>query len=175
MAKVDLRANLKGKSNIKNFSNDKVSLDKAPKKNIIITTNKKYIDSYKIIAFDFYKKNNCISLFSWAHFLPIAMHNVKALYEKKYKKLLELDDQYLKFYQTKSKASNAGDFYDLVDYEKLTIILEKEDIDLYYQLMHTFYINERTNITAFSVSIYFIDFVKHLENDIIDLKMIKDL
>lgn len=175
MAKVDLRANLKGKSNIKNFSNDKVSLEKAPKKNIIITTNRKYINSYKIIAFDFYKNNNCISLFSWAHFLPIAMHNVKSFYEKKYKKILELDDQYLKFYQTKSKASNASDFYDLTDYEKLTIILEKEDIDLYYQLMHTYYMNERTNITAFSVSIYFIDLVKHLENDIHQLKMIKDL
>lgn len=161
--KIDLTKNIPSKSNISKFSNDKVAEDKVQKKNIVILANKLIVDDFKVIAFEFYKQNNMLSLFSWAHFFTIALKNIEVEYQKKYKKVIAPDADFLKFYQRKSKASNAHEFYNLEDLERLTLAVEIQNIDLYYSLMHTFYINERSKLTSFSVSIYFYDFVALLK------------
>lgn len=162
--KIDLTQNFKGKRNIKNFSNDKVDFEKIVKKNIVILANKEIVDEFKVIAFEFYKKNKILSLFSWAHFFSIAIKNIELYYKKKYKDILVPDTDYLAFYQRKSKASNANEFYNLEDLERLTLVVKSPYIELFYSLMHTFYVNERSKLTSFSVSIYFYDFVTDLKN-----------
>jgi len=165
MKNINLRKNLQEKSNINNFSNDRIDPEKKSKrKNLLLISDKEKIDEFKIVAFEFYRKNNILSLFAWSHFFPIAVKNIRTTYEKKYKKLLVPDSQYLKFYQTKSKASNARDFYNLDNMERITFVVDPYYLDLYHSLMHTFYINERTNLTSFSVSLYFSDFVQELKN-----------
>ena len=114
---------------------------------------------------------------SLSHIMHIVLYNMQQEYIVKYKKLLTPDDFYVNFYnkkQTKGMPLPEG-----IELEKemvfMSIMITKEDKELYWQLMHTYFINEiekKYGIVRYSVSIFLFEILKYFEKNIDNLEII---
>lgn len=160
---MDFLSNLKNQDKAKDFKNEVKSNQK---KTLLITAELSKIDKYKSYSFDFYRNNEIISLFNYQHFLINVLLNIKEIYTDKYKEILIADEQYLKFYKIKKKHTGTK----IERPEKITFLLPLEYYNLYYNLMHTFYMNEKSSLQNYSISIYFNEIVLFLDEHFNNLK-----
>ncbi|MCT2410006.1 hypothetical protein NZD88_20820 [Chryseobacterium antibioticum] len=137
------------------------------KKNLLIKNTKELIDKFKRIGFEFYQDNNKIHLFSFKNFLIVTLLNLETEYKKKYKTILLPSEEYILFY--KKKGTNIHKEYIKESKENINFNLETEYYDLFYSLMHTFYINNSKNYSNYSSSIFFEEIVKYLTENTLQM------
>lgn len=150
--------------NISNFSNKEIKKEK--KKTIVIIANNEIIKRFIEVAFNYYRKNQKLSEYSYANFFPIALAKIEELLKEKYDSLEEPSEDYLNFYKKKSKGNNPKKYYILDNLEKISFYVNEVDSKLYYKLLHNFYIKERSDLTTFSISLFFYDIVNMLEKSL---------
>ena len=142
-------------------------------KNLLIKADEEIINDFKIIAFDYYKNTKQLSLFSFRHYLSIVLFNLENDFASKYGTILEPDDDYLKFY--KKRGNKAGIVNrDIKVMGNISFLLPLKITSLYYKIMHTYYINEVSNLPSFSISqfFYFItDYIKTAQIDYYDIEI----
>lgn len=152
-------------SSLKNFKNEKEQVKK--NKNLLIKSNEDLIDDFKIIAFEYYKKNKCLSQFSFRHYLVLTLLNIEKSFKGLYGSISEPNEDYTAFYKKRGTKTvidaNDGDL------GAVNFLIPVKYSDLYFNLMHTYYINECTNLSSYSISqffVYIVDYVKKekLEN-----------
>jgi hypothetical protein len=143
------------------------------KKNLLIKNTKETIDKFKRIGFEFYQNNNKIHLFSFKNFLIVTLLNLEKEYLKKYKTILSPNEDYILFYKKKGTNIHKEDFVK-ESKENINFSLEMEYHDLFYKLMHTFYINNSKNYSNYSSQMFFEEIVKYLTNNSLQMIEIND-
>lgn len=136
-------------------------------KNLLIKTDKDLVDEFKVCSFMYYKDNGLLSLFSFRHFMMLVLLNIQNLFLEKYGKILSPDEEYLNFYKRKGKKITFIKEERIL--ESINFLLPLQYAQLYYDLMHTFYINEKSNSPNFSISIFFefiVSFIKQNANNL---------
>lgn len=135
-------------------------------KNLLVKTDKSLVDNFKICSFTYYKDNDLLSLFSYRHYLCLTLLNVQKSFEEKYHKVIAPNDQYLIFYKKRgTKIDNTKEERIL---ESINFLLPLKYSDLYYELMHTYYINEKSDSSSYSISAFFEFLVFFLSNNSLD-------
>ena len=155
---------------IQNFTNDKESLKKT--KNLLIKADEEAINEFKIIAFDYYKFSKQLSLFSFRHYLALVLYNLEIDFKEKYGKIEEPDKDYLSFYQ--KRGNKALLTREVKVKGHFTFILPVRFVELYYRLMHTYYINEVPHLASYSISIFFyyiVDYIKDKKLQFYDINI----
>jgi hypothetical protein len=142
---------LQGKS-IKAFTNDSVALKKT--KNLLIKADEEVINSFKVIAFDYYKNTKQLSLFSFRHYIALVLYNLEDDFKAKYGSIIEPDEDYLKFYQKRGNKASIED-RDIKVMGNISFLLPLKYTSMYYRIMHTYYINEMSHVSSYSISQFF--------------------
>lgn len=144
---------------IQNFTNDKASVKQ--NKNLLIKADEEAINEFKIIAFDYYKNSKQLSLFSFRHFLALVLYNLDTDFKERYGNIVEPDKDYIAFYQKRgNKASLSRDVKVIGN---LSFLLPLKYTDLYYRIMHTYYINEMSHLSSYSISQFFYYIVEYIK------------
>lgn len=151
---------LKG-SNLKNFRNEKEQVKK--NKNLLIKTSEDYIDKFKIIGFDYYKNSGQLSQFAYRHYIVIVLLNIEKHFKEIYGGVSEPNEDYVNFYKKRGTRSNNE--VELGDIGNINFLLPTRYADLYFNLMHTYYINECSNLSSYSISQFFIYIVEFIETN----------
>lgn len=149
---------LKG-SNLKNFKNEKDQVKK--NKNLLIKTSETSIDFFKIKSFEFYKEEKELSLYSYRHYIVLCLLTIESDFKLKYKTISIPDDDYLAFYKKRGTRSNIET--DLGELASINFLLPTRYAELYFNLMHTYYINECSGLTSYSISQFFLYIVRYIE------------
>jgi len=147
------------KKGIQSFTNDKVSTKKI--KNLLIKADEEAINDFKIIAFDYYKNSKQLSLFSFRHYIVLVLYNLEADFKAKYGTISEPDEDYITFYQ--KRGNKASLTRDVKVIGNISFQLPIKYTDLYYRIMHTYYINEISHLSSYSISQFFyyiVDYIK---------------
>ncbi|MBT2621258.1 hypothetical protein [Chryseobacterium sp. ISL-6] len=136
-------------------------------KNLLIKTDKSLINNFKIHSFTYYKDNDLLSLFSFRHYLALVLLNIQKHFLQKYGEITEPGEQYLVFYKKR------GTKIDMIKEERIlesiNFLFPNEYSRLYYSLMHTYYINEKSNSSSYSISIFFEFIVSFISNNELEL------
>ncbi|OCA69130.1 hypothetical protein BBI01_18155 [Chryseobacterium artocarpi] len=122
-------------------------------KNFLVKTDKFLVDNFKICSFTYYKDNDLLSLFSYRHYLGLVLLNVQKNFQMKYGEVLKPNEQYLVFY--KKRGTKIGQTKEERVLESINFLLPIKYSDLYYELMHTYYINEKSDSSSYSISAFF--------------------
>lgn len=164
--KADLTKNL-NLGNVKSFNN--ASTEKEKRKTMVISVQGEYVNKFIGIAFSYYESIGQLKDYSYAGFLPIALERVEKLFLKKYGKLEEPSNDMLLFYKSKSKGKEAGleKYYPIGNegFQRINFNVLESDSYTYYKLMHNFFKNERKGLFTFSISLFFYDLVRILEEE----------
>lgn len=120
---------------------------------MLVKTDKVLIDEFKIYSFTYYKDNGLLSLFSFRHFLVLVLLNIEKKFLEKYKSIASPDEQFLNFYKKRgTKIYNSKEERIL---ESINFLLPVNYAQLFYDLMHTYYINEKSDSSSYSISMFF--------------------
>lgn len=131
-------------------------------KNLLIITESDLADFFKIKAFAFYQESKKLQFFSFKHYLTLCLYAIENHFKEVYKEILTPSDDYLLFYQKRGKKSET---HKMKESTRINFILKIEDVNLYYKLMHTYYINECPEKQSFSISRFFVFIVAFIENN----------
>lgn len=130
-------------------------------KNLLIKSSENNIFFFKDKGWHFFTENQKFIHFSYKNFLINILLNVKIIFLQKYGVLETPNADYLTFYR--KRGTNIIPFLKGEKPGKINFNLTSEHLDLYYDLMHTHYINECSDYSNYSVSFFFsflIDFIK---------------
>lgn len=143
---------------------------KPKKSSIRLFINKDAIDDFSNSSHDFFLKNDARHENSNANYLKLILRNLNDIFISKYGKLEILKEKDLIFLKTRGKRnSEYGDYSNDIKFKVNTsFTLEVKVIDFLYQIAFTFFINERKDLKHYSISFFFYDILKMLNN--IDLK-----
>ncbi len=130
---------------------------------MLIKTDKVLVDEFKIYSFTYYKDNGLLSLFSFRHFLVLALLNIEKKFRKKYKSIDSPNDQYLNFYKKRGTKLHNSKEERVV--ESINFLLPVNYAQLFYDLMHTYYLNEKSDSSSYSISIFFEFIVSFLKQN----------
>lgn len=136
-------------------------------KNILVKTSNEIIKEFKEIGLQIFRDNDKIYLFSYKTFLKNTLLNMQVEYEKLYLKIESPTAEYIDFYKRKGSIIVKTDTGTKAN---MGFTLEPEYYDLYYSLMHTFYINESQHLSNYSVSVFFgeiVNFCKEKKQEIL--------
>lgn len=122
-------------------------------KNLLIKTDKILIDNFKVHSFTYYKDNGLLSLFSFRHYLVLALLNIEQDFKDRYGSISFPNEQYLAFY--KKRGTKISQVKEERILENINFLLPVEYSALYFNLMHTYYINEKSNSSSYSISLFF--------------------
>lgn len=122
-------------------------------KNLLIKTDKILIDNFKVHSFTYYKDNGLLSLFSFRHYLALALLNIEQDFKDRYGSISFPNEQYLAFY--KKRGTKISQVKQERILENINFLLPVEYSELYFNLMHTYYINEKSNSSSYSISLFF--------------------
>jgi hypothetical protein len=132
-------------------------------KNLLVKANEDAINEFKIIAFDYYKNTKQLSLFSFRHYLALVLCNLEADFNLKYGAIEEPNEDFIKFYQKRgNKASIVT--RDIKIMGNISFLFPLKYADLYYRIMHTYYINEISNVSSYSISQFFYFIVGYIKS-----------
>lgn len=134
-----------------NFTNDTSSVKKT--KNLNIKSDEALINEYKVISFQYYKDIQKIKYFSFRHFMVLVILNMEKHFEELYGKILIPDDDYISFYKKRGTKANIG--RSDVALDSINFLLPIKYSDMYFNLMHTYYINEHEDLPSYSISLFF--------------------
>jgi hypothetical protein len=126
-------------------------------KNLLINNSEEVIESFKLIGFEFYQSIDKIHLFSFKNFLLVVLKNIQEDYIKLYNGILTPTENYLIFY--KKKGTTIHQTFTRENKKNINFSLNQEDYNLYFNLLHTFYINNQQHYSNYSASIYFSEIV----------------
>lgn len=132
-------------------------------KNLLIKTDKILIDNFKVYSFTYYKDNGLLSLFSFRHYLALALLNIEQDFKDRYGNISFPDEQYLVFY--KKRGTKITQVKEERVSESINFLLPIEFSELYYSLMHTYYINEKSDSSSYSISLFFEFIVSFISNN----------
>ena len=141
-------------------------------KNMLVKTDKVLIDEFKIYSFTYYKDNGLLSLFSFRHFLVLVLLNIEKKFLKKYKSIDSPNEQYLNFY--KKRGTKIHSLKEERILENINFLLPMNYAQLFYDLMHTYYINEKSDSSSYSISMFFefiVSFIKQNELMFFEVEM----
>ena len=139
---------------------------------MLIKTEKILVDEFKIFSFTYYKDNGLLSLFSFRHFLVLVLLNIEKKFRKKYKTIVSPDEQYLNFYKKRGTKIHSVKEERVV--ESINFLLPINYAQLFYDLMHTYYINEKSDSSSYSISMFFefiVSFIKQNELKFFEIKL----
>lgn len=148
---------------IQNYSNDKTSIKKI--KNLLIKADEEAINEFKIIAFDYYKNTKQLSIFSFRHYLVLVLYNMETDFKAKYGSIEEPNEDFIKFYKKRGNKASIGS-REVKVMGNMNFLLPIKYTDLYYRIMHTYYINEKGDLSSYSISQFFyfiVDYIKSTE------------
>ena len=141
-------------------------------KNMLIKVDKTLVDEFKIYSFTYYKDSGLLSLFSFRHYLVLVLLNINKKFIKKYKSVDSPNEQYLNFYKKRgTKIHNSKEERIL---ESINFLLPVGYAQLFYDLMHTYYINEKSDSSRSSISMFFefiVSFIKQNELKFFEVEM----
>ncbi|MET3114849.1 hypothetical protein AAKU52_002589 [Pedobacter sp. CG_S7] len=143
-----------------NLNNDNPSAKKI--KNLLIKADEEVINEFKIIAFDYYKNTKQLSLFSFRHFLALVLSNLETDFKAKYGSIEEPTEDFIKFYQKRGNKASI-ESRDIKVMGNISFLFPINYADLYYRIMHTYYINEISHVSSYSISQFFyfiVDYIK---------------
>lgn len=145
-------------SNISSFKQLKGSVKK--KVSLLITADATVMEAFKTLAFNYYKDRKILRYFNWNSFLRVCLLNMETLFSSQNKKITIPDEDTLFFYKKPSKTkSYIPERYTMSNPQKLSFTISREDLNIYYALMHSYYTEECADLTFFSVSYFFVDVV----------------
>lgn len=151
---------LKGQ-NLKNFRNEKEEVKK--NKNLLIKSSEENINLFKAIGFDFYKNKNELSLFSYRRVLVLVLYNLEKKFIKDYGSVIEPNEDYLKFY--KKRGSRKNIVVKTKDLATINFLIPIRYAEMYFNLMHTYFVNECSELTSYSISQFFDFIVEYLSKE----------
>ncbi|MDO5664495.1 MAG: hypothetical protein Q4G63_04450 [Bacteroidia bacterium] len=134
------------------------------KKTILIVADKSIIDRYKIQSFDYFRTRDKIEEHSFANFAREFINLLEIDFTVKYGKLMkaELDD--IRFFRSNKRDFNIPQKYIIKETAQLTLLLENEYVDRFYNLMNTYYKNELLTImSVYSFSLFIVDILDLME------------
>lgn len=134
-------------------------------KNLLIKTDKILIDNFKVHSFTYYKDNGLLSLFSFRHYLVLALLNIEQDFKDRYGNISFPNEQYLVFYKKRGTKINISQVKEERILESINFLLPVEYSELYYNLMHTYYINEKSDLSSYSISLFFEFIVSFISNN----------
>lgn len=126
-------------------------------KNLLINNSAEIIQRFKELGFEFFQSKNKIHLFSFKNFLLVILKNLENDYKIKYNGILTPDENYLLFY--KKKGTSIHQSFSSENKKNINFSLNPEHYTLYFNLLHTFYINNQKGYSNYSASIYFSEIV----------------
>lgn len=144
---------------IQSFTNDKASITKT--KNLLIKADEEAINEFKIIAFDYYKHSKQLSMFSFRHYLTLVLYNLETDFKARYGAISEPDKDYISFYQKRGNKASLSREVKVIG--NISFLLPVKYTDLYYRIMHTYYINEMSNLSSYSISQFFYYIVEYIK------------
>lgn len=130
-------------------------------KNLLIRTSSDKINYFKEKGWQYYSENKKFFLFTYKNYLINTLLNLESNFEKKYGTLILPDKNYLIFY--KKRGINKKGYLKEETIEKINFNLSIEHIELYYKLMHNYYINECPTESNYSVSHFFSFIIEYLK------------
>lgn len=139
---------------------------------MLIKTDKNLVDEFKVYSFTYYKDNGLLSLFSFRHYLILTLLNIEKIFRKKYKTIISPDEQYLNFYKKRGTKIHSVKEERVV--ESINFLLPVNYAQLFYSLMHTYYINEKSDSSSYSISMFFefiVSFIKQNELKFFEVKL----
>lgn len=132
------------------------------KRNLLIKNSETNIEKFKKSGVDFFNSYDKIYLFNFRNYLINTLLNMEVEYLSRYNTILVPNENYLLFYRKKGTSIYSKNAE--IKKANINFSLEKEYYDLYYNLMHTFYINEKNQQSNYSVSIFFDEIVNYITN-----------
>lgn len=142
-------------------------------KNLLIKTSEEAIDAFKIKSFNYYKDNKKLKYFSFRHYIVLCLLSIEVVFSQKYESIEIPSEDFLAFYKkrgTKSKIEDVDEVKTLGEMGSINFMLPRVYADLYFTLMHNYYINECGKKTSYSISQFFLFIVKFIEENNIDYK-----
>jgi outer membrane usher protein FimD/PapC len=93
----------------------------------------------------------------------LVLLNIEQHFLKQYKEIPSPNEQYLGFYKKRGTKMTAIKEERIL--ESIGFKMPIDYLQLYYNLMHTHYINENSNSTSYSVSLFFEFIVTFISNN----------
>lgn len=137
-------------------------------KNLNIRSSETSIDNFKIIAFEFYKQNKQLKLFSFRHYLVLVLLSIENHFKAIYGMIEKPSEDYIQFYKKRGTKANIDRIDVILD--TVNFLLPLDYSDLYFSLMHTYYIHEKQDLSCYSISLFFEYIVIYINEYKIELK-----
>ena len=134
------------------------------KKTIQIVADKTIIDRYKIQSFDYFNTREKIEEHSFANYAREFISILEIEFSSKYDKLIFADLDDIRFFRSNKRDFNIPEKYKIIKSAQLTLLLEEEYVDRFYNLMNTYYKNELlTVMSVYSFSLFIVDVLDLME------------
>lgn len=136
------------------------------KKILLINNYEQNIEYFKHKGFDYFTTIGKIHIFSYKNYLINILLNFEENLKKRYNILSIPNEEYISFYKKKGTDISAKDDINKSKKGSITFNVENNYYDLYFTLMHTFFIHERKTQSNYSISIFFdeiVDFIRKNE------------
>ena len=165
--------------NIQNQSNEvNDDLKNAPSsfKNFKLNVNEKVLDEYRIVAFDFYLKNNHLSEFNNSNFLKVSIINIYNIFEQKYGSVIPVDDNIMALMTRKGGIPKVPEYYNHINTIGTSYKIENYFVDKFYSIAYTFFFHElKDKFQMYSLAFFFYELVKIAQNEKFTFYSVQDL
>lgn len=146
----------------KKFSNKVENTKKT--KNLCVKTDNALIDKFKVLSFEYYKENKRLGDYSYRHFMVLVLLNIEQKFIADYGMIETPDKDFYKFY-TKRGTKALVDKGDNIVIGKLNFLMPLKYSELYFDLMHTYYIKNKGGYRSYSISLFFEYIVEFIQTN----------
>jgi len=146
-------------ASMQSFSNE-VEINKATK-NLMVKTEEERIAAFKKKAFDFYSDPERIDMFSYRHYLVLVLMGMEEHFKKLYGAVLNPTEKYVAFYKRRGRKAIIRPVGTAMG--SINFLLPERYAALYFDLMHTYYVNEKPHVPGYSISLFFEYIVDYID------------
>lgn len=124
---------------------------------ILIVGDSKIIDEFKIQSFEYFRVNGNLSDFSYANYTRVIIDLLETYFKQMYSQIQSVTEDDIKFYRSNRKDAVIPERYNVSTSSKVTLLLEKEFVDRFYNIMNTYYRNEILDVSFYGFSMFIVD------------------
>ena len=136
-------------------------MPKIDRKTINIRVNQNIIDDFKYSAFEFFKNHNAKNEFNYGNYFKILIYNLDKSFLLQYGEILHCNDINLKYYKSVGKKKEISTLYNHnPESASISFYIEIPLEKKLYDLIHTYYVNEKSQLHFYSVTYFFYDIMK---------------
>lgn len=138
------------------------------KKLLTLYVSNDLIEDFKDFAFAHYQQRERLDLFGYSHYLKICLLNFEKYLLENNIDIVEPTQNYLDFYSRKGNINTLNpEIYSRENVSSITFSIDTYH-DMYYMLMHTYFLNFLKGYKNYSTSFFFYDLLKIIHSDNFD-------